>query len=70
MIEYYWKAANQVVWLPPTCTVVVVNQCTVAWVPASALAGTVVWEHWSTAPRAPAGSSGWAPGNTPALVLH
>jgi len=52
------------------CTVVVVNQCTVAWVPASALAGTVVWEHWSTAPRAPAGSSGWAPGNTPALVLH
>merc|ERR1719206_373788 len=52
------------------CTVVVVNQCTVAWVPASALAGTVVWEHWSTAPRAPAGSSVWAPGNTPALVLH
>merc|ERR1719206_191623 len=43
---------------------------TAALVPASALAGTVVWEHWSTAPRAPAGSSGWAPGNTPALVLH
>merc|ERR1719250_476852 len=29
-----------------------------------------VLELWSTAPRAPAGSSGWAPGNTPALVLH
>ena len=40
IIKSYWQAVNQVMWLHPTCTVVVVNQCTVAWVRAGNSGGT------------------------------